>query len=324
MPIEIVDPTGSPIAPGQGRTIIFVHGRHFKPSKSELSQLWFDAARTAIERDWPTKLEAYDSVAKEFAYYGDCTNRVLQDTQDYDPIVDVADRKNALERLKKLPKAKRFKRDVYEKLPGKTPFKEFLADFGAPLLGASLIKDRVVARIAPEIGAYWDADRGYRSEVDQRVRDPLEHALDRRDQVLVIAHCLGSVAAYNVLWQLSHDAGADDRGKVECLITFGSPLGDNTVKSRLDGAGEQGAARYPSNVLNWHNVSAEDDYMCHDKNVADDFKPMLTHHLISQIRDYRMYNLAVRFGRSNPHCSLGYLMHPRMARLIADWVEPAT
>ncbi|MDH3641961.1 MAG: hypothetical protein OES38_07680, partial [Gammaproteobacteria bacterium] len=67
-------------------------------------------------------------------------------------------------------------------------------------------------------------------------------------------------------------------------------------------------------------VAAEDDFTCHDETMANDFKAMLEHHLISRIKDYRIYNLAVRYGRSNPHNSIGYLIHPRVSRLVADWL----
>lgn len=53
----------------------------------------------------------------------------------------------------------------------------------------------------------------------------------------------------------------------------------------------------------------------------------LDHRLISRIHDFRIYNLSIRYGRSCPHCALGYLIHPRMAKLITEWLshdEPAT
>jgi hypothetical protein len=60
--------------------------------------------------------------------------------------------------------------------------------------------------------------------------------------------------------------------------------------------------------------------MCHDNTLADDYKAMLKQRQVSSIRDYRIYNLAIRYGKSNPHCSIGYLMHPRIAQIVADWI----
>jgi hypothetical protein len=28
----------------------------------------------------------------------------------------------------------------------------------------------------------------------------------------------------------------------------------------------------------------------------------------------------VRYGKSNPHSSVGYYIHPRVAKIVADWM----
>ena len=48
---------------------------------------------------------------------------------------------------------------------------------------------------------------------------------------------------------------------------------------------------------------------------------MLNLRLVSSIRDYRIYNMAVRYGKSNPHSSVGYLIHPRVTKIVADWLR---
>jgi hypothetical protein len=73
-------------------------------------------------------------------------------------------------------------------------------------------------------------------------------------------------------------------------------------------------------VLTWSNLSAEDDFTCHDKTLADDYRRMLDERAVSAIRDYLIYNLAVRYGRSNPHSSVGYYIHPRLTKLLGDWL----
>ena len=47
---------------------------------------------------------------------------------------------------------------------------------------------------------------------------------------------------------------------------------------------------------------------------------MLEHGLIESIEDLRIFNLAIRHGRSNPHHSAGYLIHPTVIEAIADWL----
>jgi hypothetical protein len=140
---------------------------------------------------------------------------------------------------------------------------------------------------------------------------------------MLVSHGTGSVVAYDVLWQLSHEARFADRyaaAKIDTWVTLGAPLGDHGLRRYLLGhKGEP--VTFPQNVITWHNVAAEDDYTCHDNTLADDFKKMLEERVVSTVQDHRVYNLAARFGRSNPHSSVGYFIHPRMSKIIVDWVQ---
>lgn len=133
-----------------------------------------------------------------------------------------------------------------------------------------------------------------------RIETSLRAAFETHERVIVLGHCLGSVATYEVF------ARAEDAAnQVHTWLTFGSPLGDETVKKRI-----HAMERLPQNVVNWINFSAEDDYICHDDTIANDFRVMQDAHLVSQLRDEHVLNFAVRYGRSNPHHALGYLAHP--------------
>ncbi len=48
---------------------------------------------------------------------------------------------------------------------------------------------------------------------------------------------------------------------------------------------------------------------------------MMDQRLVSAVNDYHIYNLAVRYGKSNPHSSVGYYVHPRIAKIIVDWIR---
>ena len=256
----------------------------------------------------------------ETAYYGDLTNASRGAAgKTYDEQLDLADLHNALDAMSELDNTKKFRRAGYEGLPSRSSLREFLADVSAPVLAILGLTEYALARKMPELSAYWERGGSYCRESRRRVLAPLRLALERGDQIMLISHCLGSVIAYDCLWELSHSSDTPAK-KIDTWITLGSPLGDEFVKRKLAGATQSGEQRYPSNIVNWYNIAAEDDFTCHDETVANDFKPMMQHHLISQIKDYRIYNLAVRFGRSNPHTSLGYLISPRLAKLVADWL----
>ena len=48
---------------------------------------------------------------------------------------------------------------------------------------------------------------------------------------------------------------------------------------------------------------------------------MLVQRRVSVVNDYRIFNLAVRYGKANPHSSLGYYIHPRLTKIIIDWLS---
>ena len=207
----------------------------------------------------------------------------------------------------------------YETLPGKTPLKEFAMDVSASLgLGTAALR-----KALPELHNYWDAANTWPTQVRDQLTDLLSELMQTEQNILLVSHCMGSVLAWDSLWKLTHERPVHERGskRITRWITLGSPLAARAVRNKLAGAKEQGTRRYPAVLNAWYNIAAEDDYICHDKTVADDYKSMLQHRLIGDIRDHTIYNLSIRYGRSNPHSSVGYLIHPRVSGLLAEWLD---
>ncbi|MGI9220030.1 MAG: hypothetical protein ACR2QS_03225 [Woeseiaceae bacterium] len=282
------------------------------------------AMRAGVQRDYPEQVDLYDSVALEMAYYGDLTNEFLQDRgREYDDQVDMGDRTNAMTELRAIDARKKFGIRQYDCRPGKSAVPEFLANFIAPLCGVFGLTKMLVARLSPDFADYLVGESDYAKSTRDRVREKLCELLDRNDRVMLVSHGTGCVLVYDVLWQLSHDQRfAEKYGdkKIDTWVTLGAPLGDNCIRKYLKGATGEPVS-YPRNVVTWHNVSAEDDYVCHDNTLADDFKSMLEQQAVSAVQDYRVYNLAVRYGKSNPHSSIGYFIHPRMSKILVDWLR---
>lgn len=317
--------TNTLISGDSGRAIVFVHGRGFTPSPDLLLELLSRTLENGVEQDASDDLPAFASTSRYMAYYGDLSNRFLESVgEDYDEALDIKDLQNALNELVAIDRKKGFGIKNYDRLPGKSAAKELAVSIFAPLIESIGLGKRVVSGRHKDLGEYWRRDSGYRAEVLDRVRNAIATALIDDDRVTLVTHGTGSIIAYDALWQLSHDPDhhSDCNGlKLDLWISLGAPLGDRMVQKQLLGAGRSGRERYPTNVLAWHNVSAEDDYMSHDNTVADDFKAMLSQRQISSIRDYRIYNMAIRYGRSNPHNVLGYLVHPRVTKIVADWLR---
>jgi len=304
-----------------------VHGRDFKPPAEVLSDISAAAIRAGVERDYAKNLHTYDEIGFSLAYYGDITNEFLLEKQRaYDQQIDVGDRSRALSELRNIDARKRFGIRQYDCLPGKTAVPEFFANFISPLCGVLGLTGFLVSRLSPDFAEYLATDSAYAEKVRERVRNELCELLDRGDRVMLVSHGTGCVIVYDVLWQLSHDerfVAKYGDCKIDTWVTLGAPLGDYHIRKNLLGADGEPVS-YPKNVITWHNVSAEDDYTCHDNTLADDFKNMLEQHAVSAVQDYCVYNLAVRFGKSNPHSSVGYLIHPRMSKIIDDWLQTPT
>ncbi len=319
-----MQPNAEPVH--RARTLILIHGGSHKPEREALEALWREALLAGLDRDHAEQggRSLLAGVNVRFVYYGDLVNPLCVEAGAVaDEALDLEDRRHDLERLARLSAKKKFRRVHYEAVPGKSALGELVADMVAPLAALGLTPS-LLARRMPALAAYLSDAGGLREQLEARLLEPLAAALDDDDNVMLISHGLGSVVSYDALWRLSHEAGRAPTSpprRVRVWITLGSPLASDYVRQRLRGAGELDEGRYPNRIINWYNVAAEDDYVCHDKTVADDFAGLLKQHQLSLLRDYRIYNLAIRYGRSNPHNAVGYLIHPRVARLLADWLQ---
>ena len=307
------------------RSILLIHGRDFKPAAEKYLEIAVAAMRIGVERDYPDCVAPFEAIPKDLAWYGDLNARVLENAgKTYDEELDIGDRCNALSQLREISPRKKFGIRLYDQLPGKTALPEFFMDVGSAVAGAVGLRMPVIGKLAKDFAAYLD-DETFAAEARRRLREKLCASMDRGDKIMLISHGTGSVIAYDVLWELSNDTVTyPEYGehKVDQWLTLGSPLGDSVVQKRLLGAKESDESRFPSNVISWHNLAAEDDYACHDTTLADDFKKMMVQKRVSAVHDYRIFNLAVRYGKSNPHSSVGYYIHPRLVKIIADWLAP--
>jgi hypothetical protein len=307
------------------RSLLLVHGRDFKPAEDAFTDLSMAALRSGIERDYPDLTESFDALHKSVAWYGDLNAEILYASgKKYDESLDIGDRRNALTALREISPRKRFGIRQYDCLPGKSALPEAIVDVIAPVLGAVGLCQALIRTVSKDFARYFDRKSDYAMLVRERLKTRICALMDRGDDIVLISHGTGSVVAYDVLWQLSHDPDLKEQygdKKVEIWMTLGSPLGDSNIQKRLLGAGEKPTTKFPVNVISWHNVAAEDDYTCHDNTLADDFEMMMQQRVVSAVHDYLIFNLAVRYGRSNPHSSIGYYIHPRVSKILADWLK---
>ena len=309
--------------------LFFIHGRGFKPNKKDLAANWSRAIEGGLGRDGHTgSLAAYKEATRTFVYYGDISNQFLQkEGYIYDKQNDVKDRADCLEFLKEYSKkdflGEQGKKN-YKSLNGASTCKKFIVGGIAEIaerLGVAVLLTRIFLR---DVGHYWNPDAEFGSDVRWRLTDPLAEALCQKDDILLIAHSLGSMISYDVLWKFSrygeYQELRDAKPNPVTLVTLGSPLGNETVKNNLKGGKARGIRRYPTLINTWENFSAVGDYISHDEEIKDDYEIMVSKKMVSTIRDHKIYNLATRHGASNPHHGVGYLIHPRFISVIAKWL----
>lgn len=308
--------------------IILVHGRNYKPAKAALQRNWVKALASGIERDYGKRgLNKFSKVTKEMAYYGHYSNDFLAKKKGErwtlgKETANIADRKatlNALIAYKKNEFSKRYYKNIQQL---EDVFAEAAANIFSGPLSLLGIGDNLVSTVAPDMAEYWNMDAEFGSNVRWEITQTLFKSLKRGDDILLIAHSLGSIACYDVLWKLSHYGEYRDyrQLKLNTFVTIGSPLGDENVKKQLKGASASNQRRYPSNIRRWINIAAEDDYISHDPTLKNDFKAMTAKKIGTHIEDHEIYNMSVQKDGSNPHHSAGYLIHPKISKLVHDWL----
>ena len=173
---------------------------------------------------------------------------------------------------------------------------------------------------AEETKRYFHNRNNIACDIREQLKQELRPILKNKNtnSVLLIAHSMGSVIAYDVLWELSHLEGLP--GKIN-FLTIGSPLGMNYVQRRLMGNQYTGKKKYPTNIRNWVNISSEGDITALDRIFADDFSEMRKLEIIESIEDHceGIYNFFHNDKGLNCHRSYGYLVNPAVGKVIADW-----
>lgn len=187
-----------------------------------------------------------------------------------------------------------------------------------PWLSALIASPALKVTLA-DVHRYLDNENGVGDRIRQLLIEALESAWSGGERVLLIGHSLGSVIAWDSLWQLSREAGSS--GRVDCLMTLGSPLATRFIRKGLKGARHSGAQRYPDNIDRWVNVAARGEMVALHRRVRPFFEGMVRHGLVDAIEDVPGIYTHFRGDLGlNVHKSYGYLNHPVVAGRICRWL----
>ena len=157
---------------------------------------------------------------------------------------------------------------------------------------------------------HYHSERPFARQVRRRLIDVLERLAGQH--VLLVAHSMGSIIAYDVLRILEREAPSV---RVAHLVTLGTPLGLAEVRLKI--AAENGAARVPNNVGRWTNMADSRDLAAVAGELAGAFAP--NDHGVG-IEDMAVRNAFRRpSGEPNHHKSYGYLRTPEFSEVVRSF-----
>jgi len=185
-----------------------------------------------------------------------------------------------------------------------------------PFLIPHLASERTELHLR-DLRRYVDDDNGIASHARRMLKMPLRAACEGKHPVLLIGHSMGSVIAYDALWEMTHADG--DHARVDLLLTMGSPLGQRYMQKRIRGSKRNGVERYPNNIRRWKNLSAVGDLTAIDPKLQNDFGELLELGLVESFDDEEIFAWFRLNGVLNVHSEYGYLVADRTARTVADW-----
>ncbi len=323
--------------------LMVVHGRSTKPSEKEKTRIVTLALMNGLNRVDPgaaAKIGTEEGqVNLSFIYYGDLSNQLivernpdkLERLQGQDS--DHGNQRCEAEGFYNKGLAKLFEQEGHDEADYKAFLKKYddrrwvdnaasVVSFLGNLAGLS---DHVIAKATADMGAYL-LTRRWGSAIRDRLQRPLKEALLNGDDICLVSHSMGCIVSYDVLWKFSRMSEYREvqakGNRVTKWFTLGNPLGEPGVRKNLYDSDEPKDGKYPKDIIKeWVNFSAQDDFICHDATVEDDFKQMIDNELLSGIRDEKIYNFWIGAKATNPHKFYGYLDNPIVAGEIVDWMN---
>ena len=190
--------------------------------------------------------------------------------------------------------------------------REKLFDFGGDVLdsmkemfGMDALAEKVLKSKLKDLHKYYEK-KIIREKLRERLRKTI---LDNRDKrLMVVAHSMGTIIAYDVLRELGRE---DAHLSIEHFVTMGSPLGLPHVKHKI--IEENRLVRTPSVVNKWTNLADRRDPVALDIHLSDDYE---ANYAGVQVKDDLVMN---DWGGIN-HKSYGYLRTPEFSDLLKNFI----
>jgi len=321
-----------------GKVIIGIHGLKNKPPKYNLEKWWKEAIIEGF------KLNKYKKKRFKFelVYWADLDYETPQDPEDWDhnnpeylSAPYTPHEESEFEKIKE-----QFKKGVRKTIETGLDF-IFLKD--GEISGLDKVVDAAIKRKFSDLYTYYSGDCVTKPGVNagKEFRERLLKILKKykRHQIMLIAHSMGSIIAYDTLAEIGK------KQNIDYFVTIGSPLGLPVVIKKIlmeqrknngdpkvnsnNGANADPAVpddREDSRVIpptpeaiakKWYNIADVDDGIALVSEIGKKFAP--------STRNIRPFDIAVRNnyiykGKSYPHKIYGYLRCSELSQIIHEFV----
>ncbi|RLD42577.1 MAG: hypothetical protein DRI89_06890 [Bacteroidetes bacterium] len=299
------------------KVIIAIHGLGNKPPKDQL-QKW---GRMAIEEGIDNLGAKVKLSEFELVYWADLLYDKPQTTTEKDKespyFLDEVYTK-APKNYKVEPHEIRRKfQDYFKSLAYKIFLKN---DYH---LRYAFVSQKLIHKYFYEMEVYFEGDSDFQSDFNYQVKQEIIRRLSetlkkyKNYKVMLIAHSMGSIIAFDVLSFVAQQS------RVDTLVTMGAPLGAPFVMSRIAAHSKstygQIKLQIPEAVQkHWYNFSDIRDKIALDYKLSDDFAPNSKG---VKVVDKLVTNKYVMNGLANPHKSFGYLRTPEFIEVLKAFSE---
>lgn len=289
--------------------VIYVPGMRPKPEPGVHREALLACLLEGIRRQDPqiaaqfeAQSEVFDVVSWTFGFYGEHRDITL----DRAAIDGVLEQKQAT--VNDIVEAHTFKRRFLRAV--------YRSADHLPFLIPHFANEKMELHLR-DLRRYVGNARDIAEQTRLMLKAPLLKAAGEKRPILLLAHSMGTVIAWESLWQLSRMSV--DEVPITLLVTMGSPLGQRYIQKRLLGHTIRNERRYPDNIQRWVNIAAIGELTALDAALKNDYAPMLEYGLVEDITDREFYSYYRENGQLNIHAEYGYLVSEVTASTVIDW-----
>ncbi|MES9852735.1 MAG: alpha/beta hydrolase [Candidatus Thiodiazotropha sp. L084R] len=277
------------------KIVIGIHGLSNKPAENILEKWWEEAIREGLSKN-----QEMDNVSLNFSsvYWADVLYEKPNEQPENHPDAYRPAAKDEIQ-----PYNENWVDSLREK------FRDAGGDAMDTLkewFGIDKTADKVLEKKLPDLSRYYK-EEAIRKELRRRLKDEIRKHSGQN--ILLIAHSMGSIIAYDVLREMGHES---PKPVIDHFLTIGSPLGLPHVKMKIED--ESAPVRTPTIVKLWSNLADRRDPVAVDLHLGDDFGPNVKG---VRVKDDLVLN---DWGGIN-HKSFGYLRTPEFSAILAEFLD---